>query len=178
MKLRITTRHFKAPQPLIDSVVNQILRFEKYGPISSGNVILSWQKQTHIATVILKLRGQNFIATKKSDSFRKSISCAIEKLEHRFRKQKEINRRRSRRIKAKKIEIERSITEVVTTKTTSFSRSKKGSAFYKNRDQAKRRKHDQTKRKQSKKKNFKRIRTKPSHWAGLFRKPQLKRVQP
>ncbi|MCG3158401.1 MAG: Ribosome hibernation promoting factor [bacterium] len=89
MKLHITARHFTAPEPLKAFTRQEVARLEKYyDGIIEGEVILSWEKQTQVAEILVKVYGQKLAATEKSENIRKSITLAVDKLERQLKKYK------------------------------------------------------------------------------------------
>jgi len=90
MQINITARRFKAPEPLKAFARKQISRLERYySGIIEGEVRLSWEKQTQVADVMLKVYGQTLTATEKSEDIRKSITLAVDKLERQLKKYKD-----------------------------------------------------------------------------------------
>ena len=87
MRITITARHFKAPEALKTFVRDEVSRLEKYyeGAMSS-DVILSWEKQSQVAEITLKVSRQNLAAIEKSEEMRKSITLAVGKLERQLKK--------------------------------------------------------------------------------------------
>ena len=90
MRLHITARHFKAPETLKAFARKQVSRLEKYyDGIIEGEVVLSWEHQTQVAEVLLKVYGQKLAATEKSEDIHKSITLAVDKIERQLVKYKE-----------------------------------------------------------------------------------------
>lgn len=90
MQLNITARHFKASEALKEFTRKQVLRLKKYyDGIIDAEVILSWEKQTQIAEIVVKVFGQRLTATEKSEEIHKSITLAVDKLERQIEKYKE-----------------------------------------------------------------------------------------
>lgn len=90
MKLHITARHFKATDDIKAYTETEVARLKKYyDGIIEGEVILSWEKQTRVAEINLKVYGQRLSAKEPSESMKKSITLAVDKLERQLMKYKE-----------------------------------------------------------------------------------------
>lgn len=101
MKLNITARHFKLNDPLRTFAETEVARLEKYHDgIIEGEVILSAEKQTQIAEILLKVYGQKLTATEKSENVEKSITLAVDKLERQLKKYKEKSFQKKGNVKA------------------------------------------------------------------------------
>lgn len=89
MKLHITARHFKATDDIKAFTETEVARLEKYyDGIIEGEAILSWEKQTQVAEIILKVYGQRLTAKEGSEALKKSITLAVDKLERQLKKYK------------------------------------------------------------------------------------------
>ncbi len=90
MKLHITARHFKLTDALRTFAETEVARLEKYHDgIIESEVILSAEKLTQVAEILLKVYGQRLTATEKSENIQKSITLAVDKLERQLKKYKE-----------------------------------------------------------------------------------------
>jgi putative sigma-54 modulation protein len=90
MNIKITARKFKAKDSLKEYVMNEVNSLEKYNDdILEANVVLSF---THLkdsikdAEIVLQLPRKTLTVSDSSESFEKSISGAVIKLERQLKK--------------------------------------------------------------------------------------------
>lgn len=101
MAIRVTSRHFKAHQSLVEYAkveVDNLSQF--YDGIIRGEVILQYEKvrnSSKIAEINISVYSATLTAKHSSDDFHKSIDKAVAKLEIRLKKYKSKLRSKDRK---------------------------------------------------------------------------------
>ena len=93
MDIQITSRRFKARQPLLDYTEESLNKLSTiYDGIVNALVILAYEaqhKDDKVAEIVLMVYQDQLVAKESSDDFEKSVSACISKLEKQLRKYKE-----------------------------------------------------------------------------------------
>jgi len=96
MKLSITARHFKANDELQQYARNETSKLDKlFDHITSSEIVLSYQKQTKTAELVVNAPRETLRADASSDDFFKSIDIVVQKMERQLEKYKEKLRKKS-----------------------------------------------------------------------------------
>ena len=92
IKVKITSRHFKAHETLQDYIKSEIETLSKYHEeILHADVILSYEKTINSiksCEINIKLRDKIIAASESSDDYTKSIDKAVDKIEAQLLKYK------------------------------------------------------------------------------------------
>lgn len=93
MNIKVTARHFKAHDSLIEYAENSVEKLLRYyDGIIKGDVILSFEKARNsvkVAEVILSVYGTKLTGVTRTDDFFKSIDGSIEKVGVQLKKYKD-----------------------------------------------------------------------------------------
>ena len=93
MKIKVTARHFKAHETLIEYVEKAIEGLEHYyDGILKADVVLSFEKARNsdkIAEIELFVYGAVLTAKGKSDDYKKSVDSSVEKILTQLKKYKD-----------------------------------------------------------------------------------------
>ncbi len=89
MQTKFTARRFKANDSLKKYAEAEVARLNKYfDAIVSCDIVLSQERNNHIAEMILKVSNGLLSVKESSDDFYKSIDLAVEKLERQLKRHK------------------------------------------------------------------------------------------
>ena len=89
MQIRMTTRHYKAPNNIREYVEKKVQRLDKYfDGIIDCDVTLSYEKLDQVAEFALNVQGQKLVVVEKSDDIYKCIDFGVDKLERQLKKYK------------------------------------------------------------------------------------------
>ncbi|TKJ41531.1 ribosomal subunit interface protein [candidate division LCP-89 bacterium B3_LCP] len=89
MRVNVSARHFKASDKLQEFATGEVMRLQKYfDNITSGDIVLSWQKGSKSTEIILNVNGTKLTANEDSHDFYKGIPKTVGKLESQLRKYK------------------------------------------------------------------------------------------
>ena len=96
MQMTFTARHFKATDSLKNYSETEINRLQKFfDRIVDCDVVLTKERNNHIADITLKVSNGVLAVKESSDDFFKSIDQAVNKLERQIKKFKGKNRKHS-----------------------------------------------------------------------------------
>ncbi len=90
MNLNITGHHVDLTPPMREFVENKLQRIERhFENMIDANVILTVERDRHIAEATLHARGANLHAEAESDNMYKAVDKLIDKLDRQTRRHKE-----------------------------------------------------------------------------------------
>ena len=93
MKIKVTSRHFKARDELVEYAENAVAELESvYDGITRADVILSFESATNsvkVAEVSIHVYGHVLTSVVKSNDFQKSIDQAVKKVMVQLKKYKD-----------------------------------------------------------------------------------------
>lgn len=93
MRIKVTSRHFKARDELVEYAENAAAELERYyDGITRTDVILFFEASDNaikVAEIVVHVYNQVITATVKSDDFQKSIDQAVKKVLTQLKKYKE-----------------------------------------------------------------------------------------
>lgn len=89
MELTITARHFKLKNDLRSHVETKSQKLSRYhSGIVSLEVVLSLDKQDHVAELILSVNSGRIVVKEGSEDFRKSFDTALDKAQRQLKRHK------------------------------------------------------------------------------------------
>ena len=95
MELAITSRRFKLKDDLRGHVETKSQKLSRYHDgIVGMEVILSLDKQDHIAELILKVNNGRIVVKESSEDLRKSFDLAMDKAERQLKRHKAKNQQK------------------------------------------------------------------------------------
>lgn len=106
MNISITARGGKASDRMKKYITDRIARKQRvYEGVIETEVILSYEKQTQVAELKLKVQNKSIFVKERSDDIYKSIDMALDNCERQIKKIKERMREHSNEKIADKIEV-------------------------------------------------------------------------
>lgn len=106
MNISITARGGKASDRMKKYITDRIARKQRvYEGVIETEVILSYEKQTQVAELKLKVQNKSIFVKERSDEIYKSIDMALDNCERQIKKIKERMREHSNEKIADKIEV-------------------------------------------------------------------------
>lgn len=104
MKIKVTSRHFKARDELVEYAENAVADFESYyDGITRTDIILSFEganNEVKVAEIIVHVYGQVITSIVKSPDFQKSIDQAVKKVLTQLKKYKDkLHEKKQKRVR-------------------------------------------------------------------------------
>ncbi len=89
MRILVTSRHARTSPASRRSIEERLGRLDRFAPVSEAHVILTRQKNRHVAEILLHVRGKELIAREESTEPMMSVDAAAIRLERQLKRLKE-----------------------------------------------------------------------------------------